>query len=224
MKKLVMLSLALGTFLASEFAFAVPQRLFRDLKLPSQQMVEKVSISNPAAAGTTDVLSAHAGNTSAAVASATSFVAQPDVPRNLVITPGTSTVDVGACSVVVTGTNYHGVALSETFVFGNDQSAAVTGNLAFKTVSAVTFPANCEDGSFAATWSVGYGEKLGVSHCMSSVGHILFSTLNGSKEATAPTMTVWAGNSVAGVTADFNGTMNGSNDFELFYFQNYLCP
>lgn len=205
-------------------AHAVPQRLFRDLKLPSQKLIEAQTFTNPAAAGTTDVLSASDGATSAAAATVSTFVAQPDVPRNLVITPGTSTVDVGTCALVVNGTNYHGVSMSETFNFANNASAALTGNLAFKTVSSVVFPANCEDGSFAATWSIGYGEALGVSHCMSKVGHILHSTLNGSKEATAPTMTVWAGNSVAGVTADFNGTMNGANDFELFYMQNYQCP
>lgn len=205
-------------------AYAANQRLFRDLKLPTQQMVEKQTITNPAAAGTTDVLSANAGNTSAAAASVSSFVAQPDVPRNLVMTPGTSTVDVAACTVTVTGTDYNGQALSEGFVFVNDQSSAVTGTLAFKTVSQVSFPANCEDGSFAATWSIGYGEKLGIKKCMDAVGHFVFSTLNGSKEATAPTIAIGSGASVAGTTADFNGTMNGSNDFELFFFQNFVCP
>lgn len=204
-------------------AFAAPRRESRDLKLPSQQLVEKKTFTNPAAAGSADVLSAHAGNTSAAAATASTFVAQPDVPRNLVITPGTSTVDVAACQVVVSGTNIQGGSISEIFSFSNDASTAQTGSQAFRTVSSVLFPASCEDGSFAATWSVGYGEKLGLQHCMEQVGHILFSTLNGSKEATAPTMAVGATNTVAGVTADFNGTMNGSNDFELFYFQNFEC-
>lgn len=223
MKKTLFLMTALLVAMPLE-ALAVPRRESRDMKLPTQQMVEKKTFTNPAAAGTTDVLSASAGNTSAAAATVSTFAAQPDVPRNLVVTPGTSTVDVGTCALVVNGTDINGSALAETFNFANDQSAAVTGNLAFRTVTSVAFPANCEDGSFAATWSIGYGEKLGLPHCMSSVGHILFSTLNGAKEGTAPSMTVWAGNSVAGVTADFDGTMNGSNDFELFYFQNFQCP
>lgn len=218
----VLLGLALMLF--PTLSEAAPQRLFRDLKLPSQKMVEKQTITNPAAAGTADVLSANAGNTSAAAATVSTFVAQPDVPRSLVITPGGTTADVAACNVLVSGTNYHGVAMSESFAFGNNQSTAVSGSLAFKTVSSVLFPANCEDGGFAATWSVGYGEKLGVSHCMDAAGQIFFSTLNGAKEGTAPTMAVGATTSVAGVTADFNGTMNGANDFELFYMQNYACP
>lgn len=205
-------------------ALAVPRRESRDLKLPTQQLVEKKTFTNPAAAGTTDVLNASAGATSAAAATVSTFVAQPDMPRNLVVTPGTSTVDVAACTVQVAGTDINGQSISEYFVFANDASSGVTGTMAFRTVSSVVFPANCEDGSFAATWSIGYGEKLGLNHCMEQAGHILFSTLNGAKEATAPTMAVGATNSVAGVTADFNGTMNGSNDFELFYFQNFECP
>lgn len=214
------------TFLLTFFSvesFAVPQRLNRDIKLPSQQMVEKQTVTNPAAAGTTQVLSANAGATSAAVATVTSFVAQPDVPRNLVITPGGTTGDVESCVIVVAGTNINGQSISENFTFAADASTAQTGSKAFKTISSVTFPANCESGGFAATWSIGYGEKIGLNHCMDSAGHILFSTLNGAKEGTAPTMAVSA-SSVESNTADYNGSMNGTNDFELFYFQNFRCP
>ena len=220
MKKMILILMAMGM---GASAHAAIRREFLDRKFPTQQMIEKQTISNPAAAGSADVLSANAGNTSAAAATVSSFVAQPDVSRNLVITPGGTTADVATCQVVVSGTNLQGDSMSESFAFGNDQSAAVTGSLAFKTVSSVVFPANCEDGGFAATWSIGFGEKLGVSHCMEKVGHILFSTLNGSKEGTAPTMAVGAGTSVQGVTADYNGTMNGSNDFELFFIQNFRC-
>lgn len=192
------------TFLLTFFSvesFAVPQRLNRDIKLPSQQMVEKQTVTNPAAAGTTQVLSANAGATSAAVATVTSFVAQPDVPRNLVITPGGTTGDVESCVIVVAGTNINGQSISENFTFAADASTAQTGSKAFKTISSVTFPANCESGGFAATWSIGYGEKIGLNHCMDSAGHILFSTLNGAKEGTAPTMAVSA-SSVESNTAD----------------------
>lgn len=204
--------------------FAAPQRLFRDLKLPSQKMTEKQTFTNPAVAGTADVLSASAGNTSAAAATVSTFVAQPDVPRSLVITPGGTTADVAACQITVNGTNINGAVMSETFGFANNQSAATPGALAFKTVTSVVFPANCEDGGFAATWSIGYGERLGVAHCMDDVGDFFFSELNGAKEATAPTLFVGTGASTAGVTVDFNGTMNGANDFKLFYMQNYRCP
>lgn len=195
-------------------------RLNQDAKLPTQQMVEKQSFANVIAAGTANVLSANAGNTGAGAVTVTSFVAQPDVARNLVVTPGGTTNDVAACSVTVLGTNNIGQSISEAFAFSANASTATTGSKAFLTVTGVVFPAGCEDSPYGATWSIGYGEKLGVKRCMDSAGHILFSTLNGSKEGTAPTMAVDS-DELEKNTADFNGTMNGSNDFELFFFQNF---
>lgn len=207
-------------------AQAANQRLFRDLKLPTQQMVEKQTFTNPEAAGTTDMLSANAGNTSAAAATVTTFLDQPNVARNLVMTPGNTTADVGTCAAVVTGIGARGTSISETFSFTPNQTTAVTGAKAFASVSSVVFPADCEDSPYTATWSLGYGEGLGLKSCIAAPGHILFSTLNSgsgfSKEATAPTMTSDVDEHEKNL-ADFNGTMDGVNDFELFFFQNY-CP
>jgi len=209
--------------LLSVKAFAVPVAINRrDVKFPTQQMVEKQTFTNPAAAGTADVLSAHAGNTSAAAATASTFVAQPDVPRNLVITPGGTTGDVEGCFVTVTGTDFNGASLTEQFQFVPNQSTGSTGVKAFKTVSLVSFAAGCESGSFAATWSVGYGERLGLKSCVANAGDFFFSLLNGSKEATAPTLYVHA-TILASNNADFNGTMDGSADFVLYFMQNFNC-
>lgn len=214
------LMLILASF--ANTAFAAVDIKFQDIKLPSQQMIEKQSIVNPAAAGTADILSANAGNTSSSSASVSTFVAQPDVARNLVITPGGSTGDVAACTVVVNGTNFKGQSISENFAFSANASSATTGAKAFKTVSSVVFPANCEDAPYAATWSVGYGEKLGLNHCLAAAGHVVMSTVAGAFESTRPTVAVNA-SAIESNTADFNGTMNGSNDFEIFYFQNFRC-
>lgn len=215
--------LTLLAFLVATDAQAVPRRYFQDANFPTQRQVEWQTITNPAAAGTTDVLSANAGNTSTAAVTVSSFVAQPDVPRNLVITPGSTTADVAACTVVVNGTNFAGQVISEDFAFLANASSATTGAKAFKTVTSVVFPANCEDTPFTASWSVGYGEKLGVKNCLAKKGHVVHSTLNGDKEATGPTMVV-DDDEIEKNTADLNGTMNGSNDFELFFFQNFRCP
>lgn len=214
---IVLLAFASGDLFASG-----NERRFQDLKLPTQKMVEKQSIDNPAAAGSADVLSGNTGNTSAAAATVTTFVAQPDVPRNLVITPGGTTADVGNCDIVVAGKNILGSTISETFSFVANTTAATTGAKAFKSITSVTFPAACEDSPYTATWSVGYGEKLGVKRCMDNAGDIFFSLLNGSKEATAPTMVVDV-DEVEKNTADFSGTMNGSSDFTLYFMQNYRC-
>lgn len=203
-------------------ASAAYKRYFEDPKWPNDKSIHAQSIVNPAAAGTTNVLSANAGNTASTAVSVTSFVAQPDVPRNLVITPGSTTADVADCTVVVTGTDILGGEAVEGFGFAANASGATTGSKAFKTITSIVFPAGCEDSPYEATWSVGYGEKLGVDRCMDNAGDILFSLLNGSKEATAPTMAANV-STVELNTADFNGTMNGSSDFVLYNFHNYRC-
>jgi len=208
--------------LASGDLFARTEKFSSDIKLPTQQMVEKMTVTDPAAAGTADVLSGSVGPTSAAAATVSTFVAQPDVPRNLVITPGSTTASVAACTVTVTGKNYLGATITEAFAFLDNASTATTGTKAFKSVTSVAWAASCEDSPYDASWSIGYGEKIGVSRCMANAGDIFFSTLNGSKEATAPTMVVDV-DEVEKNTADFNGTMNGSNDFVLYFMQNYRC-
>jgi hypothetical protein len=220
MKNIIVLMLFVC--LATVDAFASIRVERRDMKLATQQLIEKQTIVDPAAAGTNQVLNANAGNTSAAAATVTTFVAQPDVPRNLVITPGGSTAAVAACAVTVTGTDYLDQVISEDFAFLENASTATTGNKAFKSVSSVLFPANCEEDAFAATWSIGYGEKLGLSKCMDQAGHVIFSTVAGAYESTRPTMAADA-SVISKNTADFNGTMNGANDFEIFFIQNFRC-
>ena len=216
MKNLIVLT----CFIFSVNSFSVVKRKFLDMKLPSQQLIEKQTITNPAAAAADDVLSDDAGNTSAAAATQTTFDAQPDVTRNLSITPTGTTADVAACTITVSGTDFHGQSISEDFAFAENASTATVGSKAFKTVTSVAFPAACEDSPFGATWDVGYGEKLGLKRCMDSAGHMVQTTVSGAFEATRATIAVDAAN-VEGNTADFNGTMDGAADFEIFFFQNF---
>ncbi len=216
-----LLFLILGLFALTAHAFPI-NREFQDMKLPTQKMIESQTFTNPAEASATAISSGIAGPTSAAAATVTSFSAQPDLARNLTITPTGTTGDVESCVVTVTGTDYGSNIISETFTFLANASTAQNGNKAFKTISSVSFPANCESGSFAATWNIGVGEKLGIKRCMGNTGDVVFSLLNGYKEATGPTMTVDS-DELPLNTADFNGTMNGSNDFVLYFFQNFGC-
>lgn len=219
MKSVILLIFTL--FITSAFGSGFPySRSFRDMKLPSQRMIEYQLISDPAVAASDDVLAAHAGNTGASEVIVTSFVAQPDVARNFSILPGSTTADVAACTIVVAGTDYHGQSITENFVFSANASTAKVGAKAFKTVSSVTFPAACEDSPYTATWSMGYGEKLGLKRCMASAGHLVFSTVAGAYESTRATVAIDAAN-IEGNTLDFNGTMDGSNDFEVFFIQNF---
>lgn len=219
MKKLILSLIILGVSVGNAANLEISRR---DAKFPTQQMVEKQSYTNPIAAGTTDVLSAHAGPTSAALTTVSSGFTAIITPRNLVITPVGTTGDVENCALSVTGTNIFGASITEVFQFIANQSTAVIGRDAFASVTSLSFPANCESGGFAATWSIGVGERLGVKRCMTNAGDIFFSNLNGAKEATAPTVLA-STTRVSSNTADFNGTMNGANDFDLYFMQSYTC-
>jgi hypothetical protein len=198
------------------------ERRIRDLKLPTQQMVERQTITTPIVATTNYILTTNAGPTSAAAASVTSFAHQPDVPRNITITPTGTTGDVESCVITVSGTDYYGSAISENFTFAADASTAQTGSLAFKTVSSVAWPANCESGGFAATWIVGVGSKLGMNHCMNGTDSFFHAGLGGVKEGTAPTVTANA-TAVSRNTATLSGTLDGTKDVTLYYSQNFRC-
>lgn len=201
-------------------AYVVPT--YRDLKPASQVMLERQDFGTPVVASTTRLTNGGAGPTSAAAATITSFTLQPDVPRNIVITPGGTTGDIETCNISVNGTNYFGRNISETFAFSADASSAVTGAKAFKTVSSVAFPANCESGGFAATWSIGVGEKLGLKRCMAIAGDWAWSSVGGVYETTRATIVADA-DEVEKNTADFNGTMDGSARFLGTFVQNFAC-
>lgn len=215
--------ISLALFLVTSSALAVPVAINRqDVKFPTQQMVEKQVFAGPLASSTTRVASATAGPTSAAAATLTTFLAQPDMPRNLEISPGGTTGDIEACVITVAGTDFFSRSISETFTFAADATLKVVGNRAFKTVTSVTWPANCESGGFAATWSVGIGEKLGLKRCMLSSGDVFFSTLNYVKEGTAPLLAS-SPSTISSNTVDFNGTMSSTALFNLYFMQDFQC-
>jgi hypothetical protein len=220
MKKIVfLLVFTLTTF--SNLSEAA-KRYYEDAKFPTQQMVEKQTLTNPLGSSVARVSNDHAGITSTSAVTITSFDAQPDMSRNLTITPGGLTSHVGACTITISGTNIFGQSISETFSIDANESGTVTGSKAFKSVSSIAIPAGCEEEYKAATWDFGIGTKLGVKNCMSNAGDIFFSLLNGAKEGTAPTMAVDA-DEVEKNTSTFNGSLDGSNDYVLYFMQNYQC-
>lgn len=213
--------LSLLTLFTQVALYAAVEPRALDLKLPSQAMLEKQTITGPLVSSATRVLSANAGPTSAAVKVVSTFAAQPDVARNLIITPGGTTGDIESCVIVVAGTNILGGTISESFTFAADATGAQTGSKAFKTVTSVTWPANCESGGFAATWSVGTSTKLGLKRCMANAGSFFHAVFNGVKETTAPTIASSA-TAVGSNTAILNSTLDGS-DVILYFEQNYAC-
>jgi hypothetical protein len=199
------------------------ERRSQDLKLPTQAVLEKQTVTAPIAVAATRVLNAHAGVTATSPVTVTTFAAQPDVPRNLTVTPAGTTADVTACTVAVSGTDFYSKPISENFAITNTQSTATVGALAFKSVTSVAIPAACESGAtHAATWNVGVGSKLGLNHCMAGADHFFHAGLGGVKEATAPTVAADA-TTVSRNTASLSSSLTGSANVTLFYVQNFRC-
>ncbi len=200
-------------------AGAVVRPYYQDVKLPTQKVMEYQNIVAPIVATTNRILTTNAGPTSAAVKVISSFTAQPDVPRNLTITPTGTTGDVESCVIAVVGTDYLGRALTENFTFAADASTAQTGNKAFKTVTSITFPANCESGGFNASWIVGVGSKLGLKRCLNVAGDVFKVNFDGANETVG---TVAASTSaVSANTYTPTGTMNAAKDVGLYFVQNF---
>lgn len=164
-----------------------------------------------ATASATALKSAQA-TSSSVTTTVTSFSAQPDVPRNLVITSGGTTADVPAGSVVVTGTDYRGAVITENFTFTADQAGAITGNKAFKTVTSVVFP--IQDGA-AATYNIGTGVKLGLMNKM-SVASVIDAFIDGVRETTAATV-AFSATSLADNTVTTSTAPNGTRDIAVLF-------
>lgn len=201
-------------------AYVVPT--YRDLKPASQAMLEYQRIAAPVVADNDRVKTTYAGATSAAAVTLSSFTAQPDVPRNITITPTGTTGDVEDCVITVNGTNFYSAAISETFTFSANDSTLVSGAKAFKSVTSVVWPANCESGGFAATWIVGVGDVLGLKSCMKQAGDVAWAVFDGVFEGTRATC-VADDDEVEKNTCDINGTLNAAKNVDLYYVQNFVC-
>lgn len=141
----------------------------------------------------------------------TTFLAQPDVPRNLVITPGGTTASVPAGNVVVTGTNIRDEVITEDFAFLADASSATTGSKAFKTVTSIEFPV--QDGA-GATYDVGTGVKLGLDRKYTEAA-VIDAFIDGVRETTAATVAV-SGAAVESNTVATSTAPNGSRDIVVY--------
>lgn len=118
--------------------------------------------------------------------------------RNLEV--GCTITGTGAGSIVVTGTDIDGEALTETFAIPA-ATATVVGNKAFKTITSVTIPATTV-GMTALAVVVGTGDKLGLGSKVkvrNGVANIIAEMLNGAL--------------VGGASAAGNATLYRSHNF-----------
>lgn len=197
-------------------AVVVPVR--RDYKMASQQMIEKQAIDNAILADN-DRLKVDQATSASVITTVTSFLAQPDVCRNITITPGDTTADVPAGDITVAGTNFFGASITEAITLAANATGLQSGAKAFCTVSSVVFP--IQDGS-GATYKVGVGDVLGLKRCMSNAGQVLHAVFDSAYETTRPTCVADA-DEVEKNTCDINGTLNGAKDIEIYFMQNFAC-
>lgn len=210
--------LTLITVFVATMAHAAIRPFYQDVKLPTQAMLEHFSVANPAAASATLLKNAGAANNGSSTTFST-FSAQPDFARNIVITPAGTTANVGAGTAVVTGTNTFGKTITENFTISATQSTATTGSKAFKTVTSVLFPATTGAG---VTVNIGTGTKLGMPRCLNDAGDYAWSKYGGAYESTRGTMAVSA-SAIESNTFVPNGSMDGAHNIDVYYVQNFRC-
>lgn len=156
-----------------------------------------------AAASATAIHAALADN--ASLQTVSTGITQPSCPRNVTATPSGTTANVTAVSMVVRGKDVLGNAISEVLpAFTAGAATAVVGSKAFASITDYDQPA-C--GS-AVSISLGSGSKLGLDHTLES-NTVLQASLNGVKEATAPTVATSATN-VSSNTVTLNSALNGT--------------
>lgn len=192
---------------------------FQDIKLPTQAVIEHQFIAAPLLGNVNRLLNTTSGPASATTKTITSFSAQPDVPRNITVTPDGSSSTI-AGNVLITGTNYLGAVITENISLTGSGITTLQGNMAFKTVTSVRLPAT--QSPFTSKISVGTGAKLGLKGCLAHRGDIAWADLAGVREATLPTMAS-ANNSVGNNTASLSSTLDGASDVDLYFVQNFRC-
>ncbi len=121
-----------------------------------------------------------ANNTTNISLTSSGFLAQPDVPRTLLVTPSGSATG----TLEFTGTDISGGAITETLTFAG--ASAVASTKAFKTVSGVAGNFTQET---ARTLKIGTGNLLGMNVRLAT-NTVFMAAVNGVREGTAPAVTV----------------------------------
>jgi hypothetical protein len=197
-------------------SYAATQVLGQNIRLPSQEVFNKLEVT-PLTADADAILDGRA--LAASAATVTSFLAQPDVARNITVTTGGTTADVAAGNVVVTGLNADGQVISETLALTANLAGTVTGAKAFLRVTSVSVPVG--DSPFGATIDVGFGTTLGLPRCLDGAGFYIKGLVDGANltgETLAANATLLESNTVIP-----NPAPNSSRKFTFLFVQNFRC-
>jgi len=115
-------------------------------------------------------------------------------------------------TITVTGTDLGGNIISDVITPSN--GITVSGVKAFKTVTSVVGAGWVIGGTTADLITVGFNEKIGLPDAL-SLNTVLFAFLGGTKEGTAPTVTVDADEPEKNLV-DLSTALNGT-DVDVFY-------
>lgn len=137
-----------------------------------------------------------------------SFLAQPDFPRNIIVTPSGSATG----SLKITGTDISGAAITSNLTFTT--TGAVSGLAAFATVTRI-------DGTFtqaaARTLKIGTGDVLGLNQKLAT-NTVVLAALNAVREATAPTVTV-SSTTLSLNTIDLQSSYATTSPIKIWFFK-----
>lgn len=155
------------------------------------------------------ILNDQASSTEAAV-KVTEFLAQPPCCRGLTVTPS---AEMTAGDLVIEGTDYAGLAQSETIAL-TASSSAVSSVKAFKTVTKITIPIQAS----AQTFDIGWDDRLGLPFCFSEKP-LTFALFGGALETTAPALVIDS-DEYQKNTIDLNSALTGATGktVDLYFF------
>lgn len=192
---------------------------FRDEKLPSQSVLDSDHKLIPLLGTATAIKSAAAISSTGGPTVISTFTAQPDVTRNILLTPTGTTSNVAAGTAVVSGLNILGHPITENFSITSTQSTATTGAKGFKSITSVSFP---QAGGTGVTLSIGTGTKLGLKRCLDDAGKYVFSEFGGVYDTTRGTVAVNA-TAVESNTFISNSALDGVHNVDVYFVQNFRC-
>lgn len=203
------------SFLVMASAYGATDILRRNLKLPSQSVLQFREIT-PDASGTLVMADTVA---TGSVTIVRLFEAQADVARNLIVASTGNNADIATGSLVVEGVAIDGSAISETFGITADATNYLTGTKAFAAISQVSVPVGSSP--YGAGFEIYTGDVLGFEKCMDATGFVFKTLLDGS----AHTMAAMTAHATDASLNTFTPTSlaNGTRKFSTWFVQNYRC-
>lgn len=146
-----------------------------------------------------------------AITTISTFLRQPDWPRNIVVVvAATTAADIAAGNIVVTGISFADEVISETHSVTADTAGTFTGTKAFKTVTSVAVP--IQDGS-SVTIDIGWGMIFGLPYKLSADELVILKLFNKAVDAATVVVDV---TDIEKNTVDMAGTPDGAKDIDLY--------